>query len=78
MGSKTLYHNLTKGWFNESDLGDAVENSDKGDVIKFTRVGNACVFDITQKDEDLEEIESFDHVRESFREAFLDFHKNRY
>ena len=46
MGQKAYWHNLTQGWFNENDLGDAVENSRKDDVIKFSIRGNALVLDL--------------------------------
>lgn len=41
-----FYHNLTKNWFNETDLEDAVYNSSMGDVIKFTFSGSAMIYDL--------------------------------
>lgn len=52
MGQIAYWHNLTKGWFNENDYGDAVENSEVGDVIKFSIRGNALMLDLNKVDLD--------------------------
>lgn len=43
MGQKAYYHNLTKKWFNKNYYKDAVEYSDKGDIIKMSFRGNALL-----------------------------------
>ncbi|WP_116787649.1 hypothetical protein [Flavobacterium psychrotrophum] len=73
---KIYYHNLTKGIFNENDLGDAVESADPGDVIKFTARGCAIVFDINAPAED--EGEEYDYVREDFKRYFDEYHSPDY
>lgn len=62
--SRYFYHNLTKNWFNETDLCDAVEKSDSGDVIKLTDVGCALVVDLSENQE----------VYDRFNEYFQEFH----
>lgn len=77
MGQKIYYHNITKGWYNKNDYGDAAEYSDKGDIIKFTARGNAQVFDLeTMTPEDANDYkfakEQFlDHYKKFTGENFL-------
>lgn len=46
-----LYHNITKNWFNETDLEDAVFNSSVGDVMKFTMSGDGTIYDLKDNSE---------------------------
>lgn len=39
-------HNITKNWYNETELIEAVENSEKGDLIKYTISGDAQIYDL--------------------------------
>lgn len=71
MGQKTYYHNITKNWYNENDCYTAVENSDVGDVIKFSFRGNALVFDLFVEDPEIEN--KGEH--EWARKQFLDYQK---
>lgn len=68
MGQIAYYHNLTKGWFNENDFGDAAEQSDKGDDIKFSVRGNAQMFDL--KTLEPEDAKDYEFVKEQFTEHF--------
>ena len=72
MGQRTFIHNITKGFYNE-ELGDAVEQSEKGDVIKFSRAGNALVIDLLTLDVDY--FNDFQFVRYEFLEKFKEFHE---
>lgn len=60
-----LYHNLTKNWFNETDLEDAVYNSSVGDVIKFTMSGDGTIYDLKTDKE-------YPSIRTEFIELFED------
>jgi len=75
MGQQTYYHNLTKNWFNENDYGDAVENSDKGDIIKMSFRGNALMIDLKEIDSEIESEGEHDWVRNQFLERFKEFHE---
>lgn len=74
MGQRVYWHNLTQGWFNENDCGDAVENSNKNDIIKFSVRGSALIFDLTKEDPGIESEFEFRHIREQFTEYYEDFH----
>jgi len=58
-----LYHNLSKPWFNETDLEEAVYNSSIGDVIKFTVSGDARIYDLKTDNE-------YPHLRTEFLDLF--------
>jgi hypothetical protein len=73
MGQQTYYHNLTKNWFNENDYGDAVENSEKGDIIKMSFRGNALLIDLKEVDLELESEGEHDWARNQFLEYFKEF-----
>jgi hypothetical protein len=75
MGQQTYYHNLTKNWFNENDYGDAVENSEKGDLIKMSFRGNALLIDLKEVDLELEYKGEHDWARNQFIEYFKEFHE---
>lgn len=75
MAQKTFIHNITKGFYNE-ELGDAVEKSDKGDIIKFSRAGNALVIDLLTLEGD--SFKEFEFVRTEFLERFKDFHEESF
>jgi len=75
MGQRTFIHNITKGFYNE-ELGDAVEQSEKGDVIKFSRAGNALVIDLLTLDGD--EFKEFQFVKDEFLERFKEFHEENF
>lgn len=74
MGQKTYYHNITKNWYNENDYGDAVENSEPGDIIKMSFRGNALVIDLTTVDSFIEETGEYDWARKQFLDYFKEFH----
>ena len=74
MGQSTYYHNLTKNWFNENDYGDAVENSEVGDVIKMSFRGNALVIDLLNEDLKIEYKGEHDWARKQFLDKFKKFH----
>jgi len=74
MGQKTYYHNLTKNWFNENDYRDAVENSEKGDIIKMSFRGNALLIYLKEVDLDIESKGEHDWARNQFLEYFNEFH----
>ena len=74
MGQSAYYHNLTKNWFNENDYGDAVENSEVGDVIKMSFRGNALVIDLLKEDLKIEDKGEHDWARKQFLEYFKKFH----
>ena len=76
MGQQTYYHNLTKNWFNENDYGDAVENSDKGDIIKMSFRGNALMIDLKEVDLKLESKGEHDWARNQFLEYFKEFYED--
>ena len=71
---KALYHNLTKNWFNESDYGDAAENSEARDRIKISFRGNALLFDLLKEDPNIENNGENNWAREQFLNAFKEFH----
>jgi hypothetical protein len=75
MGQSTYYHNLTKNWFNENDYGDAVENSEVGDVIKMSFRGNALVIDLLKEDLTIESKGEHDLARKQFLDYFKEFHE---
>ena len=74
MGQKTCYHNITKNWFNENDYGDAVENSESGDIIKMSFRGNALVIDLINVDLSIEDKGEHDWARKQFLDYFKEFH----
>lgn len=74
MSQSVYYHNLTKGWFNENDYGDAVENSDAGDVIKFSIRGSALIFDLLKEDSTIEYSGEYEWARDKFVDYFEEFH----
>jgi hypothetical protein len=74
MGQSTYYHNLTKNWFNENDYGDAVENSEVGDIIKMSFRGNALVIDLLKEDLEIESKGEHDWARKQFLDYFKEFH----
>ncbi len=75
MGQSAYYHNLTKNWFNENDYGDAVENSDVGDVIKMSFRGNALVIDLFKEDLEIESKGEHHWARKQFLDYFKVFHE---
>lgn len=74
MGQRAYWHNLTQGWFNENDLVDAVENSNKTDIIKFSVRGCALMLDLRKENKQDESEEEFNHIRKEFLDYFEDFH----
>ncbi len=74
MGQQTYYHNITRGWYNENDYGDAVENSEVGDVIKMSFRGNALMFDLIEVDLEIEYQGEHDWARKQFKKYFKKFH----
>ena len=78
MGQKTYWHNLTKGFFNENDLSDAVENSSKDDIIKFSVRGNALIFDLRIFLWEIEDEGDNNHRREEFLKYFEEFHCEKF
>lgn len=45
---KLYYHNVTKGIYNETDLGDLKDNYSDGDTIVSTQSGNAIVTELSK------------------------------
>ena len=78
MGQIAYWHNLTQGWFNEIDLGDAVENSNKKDIIKFSIRGNALIMDLRIEDLYIESEGEFSHIRQQFLDYFEEFHCEKF
>lgn len=78
MSQKVYYHNLTKNWFNENDYGDAVENSDFGDIIKFSIRGSALIFDLLKEDSTIEYSGEHEWVRDKFLDYFEEFHGKQF
>lgn len=70
------FHNITKNWYNLNCLVDAVEESDKGDDIKFTVRGNAQVFDLRTLEPD--DAKDYEYVRREFTEYFKEFHEEEF
>lgn len=78
MGQRTFIHNITKGFYNE-EIGDAVEKSEKGDVIKFSRAGNALVIDLlTLETSDADSFKEFQFVKDEFLNRFKEFHEEEF
>jgi hypothetical protein len=75
MGQQTYYHNITKNWFNQNDYGDAVENSDKADIIKMSFRGNALLIDLKEVDLEIEDKGEHNWARNQFLEYFKEFHE---
>ena len=75
MSQKTYYHNLTKNWFNENSCTDAVENSDRGDVIKMSFRGSALIIDLKEVDLKIEDKGEYDWARVRFLEYFKEYHE---
>ena len=69
------FHNITKGIYNESDLGDFVECVDDGDIIKFTENGNALIRDLYIKTK-YESEGDHDNIRNEFFEKLKDYKSN--
>lgn len=65
------YHNITKGWFNENDLEDAIFESSPNDIVKFSERGNALLFDINTEDSDIESTGEYSYVRKEWKDRFL-------
>ena len=72
MGQNIYYHNITKDQYNINDFGDAVEQADKNDRIKFSERGCAIIYDIRKEME--EEYSDYKSVRTHFYEYFKEFH----
>ncbi len=65
------YHNITKGWYNEEDMGDAVESSKKGDVIKFSVRGCSVVYDLKTLEGD--DFDEYGWIRRHLCDYFKEF-----
>lgn len=78
MSQQVYYHNLTKGWFNENDYGDAVENSELGDIIKFSIRGSALIFDLLKEDSTIEYSGEYEWARDKFMDYFEEFHGQKF
>lgn len=78
MSQSVYYHNLTKGWFNENDYVDAVENSDAGDLIKFSIRGSALMFDLLKEDSTIEYSGEYEWARDKFLDYFEEFHGQKF
>lgn len=74
MSQSTYYHNITQNWYNENDYGDAVENSEVGDIIKMSFRGNALVIDLLSEDPKFEYAGEHDWARDQFLDYFKKFH----
>lgn len=48
MSSRKYYHNVTQRKYNEIDVIDLIEHMNYGDIILWSMVGNACVFELTE------------------------------
>ena len=72
MGYNIYFHNITKNEYNINDFGDAVEQADRKDIIKFSERGCAIVYDIRTKLKN--EGDEFQSVRNHFYHYFKDFH----
>lgn len=75
---KVYYHNITKCWYNENDIIDAVENTSIGDVIKFSISGNALLFDMDKIDRSTELNDEYSWVRLQFNELFEQHKQNNF
>ena len=75
MAQRTFIHNITKGFYNE-EIGDAVEKSERGDIIKFSRAGNALVIDLLTLEGD--NFKEFQFVKDEFLKLFKDFHEKEF
>lgn len=71
MSQSIYYHNITKDWYNENDYGEAVENSEKGDLIKFSVRGNAQMFDLEKLEP--EDAKDYDYAKEQFCNYYYEF-----
>jgi len=78
MSQSVYYHNLTKGWFNENDYGDAVEKSDVGDIIKFSIRGSALIFDLQKEDSTIEYSGEYEYARDKFLDYFKKYHGKQF
>lgn len=76
MGYNFYFHNITKNEYNINDFGDAVEQADKIDIIKFSERGCAIMYDIRIESDD--ECNSFKSLRTHFYEYFRDFHEENF
>jgi hypothetical protein len=65
---RVYWHNLTRGWFNESELDEFIEIYDPGDVIMFSIAGNALIYSLTNRNDD--EDREFDYVRREFLDTY--------
>lgn len=70
---KIFYHNITKAWYNKSDLCDAIENSDFCDRIKFSISGNALMFDIYKEDTSIESKGEYSWIRKQFKDKLTEY-----
>ena len=75
MAQKIFIHNITKGFYNE-ELGDAVEKSDKGDLIKFSYAGCSLMIDLITLKED--KFNEYQYVKDRFLEYFKEFHEESF
>ena len=78
MGQAIYYHNLTKGWFNENSYTDAAENSDAGDVIKFSERGNALLFDLMEENPEIESNGEYNWARNQFLDHYREVNEEVY
>lgn len=76
MGQRIYYHNITKNEYNINDFGDAVEQADKNDIIKFSERGCAIMYDIRKKIKD--ESNEFESTRNHFYQYFKEFHEENF
>ncbi len=76
MGQRIYFHNISKNEYNINDFGDAVEQADKTDIIKFSERGCAIMYDIRKKIED--EGDEFKSTRTQFYESFKEFHEENF
>lgn len=65
---KTFYHNLTKAVLNEPTLIDFLESVDDGDLVYFSRTGNALLYNIEKRDPKTESEGEFSHVRKEYND----------
>ena len=68
MGQRYYWHNISKNIYNENDLGDFVDECEKGDVIKFTDRGSAIIYDLETLKED--QFNEYQYVKDNFLEKF--------
>ena len=74
MGQRLYWHNITQNKFNENDLGDTVENADKGDDIRFSARGNAIVISLLDLSDGDEIWTEFEDYKKEFLEYYKEIH----